>query len=45
MGGAGQAQELLEQDNSYLAFEKADALLMTGPSGTNVNDLRVILVG
>ena len=45
MGGAGQAQELLEQDNSYLAFEKAGALLMTGPSGTNVNDLRVILVG
>lgn len=45
MGGAGQARELLEQDNSYLAFEKAGALLMTGPSGTNVNDLRVILVG
>ena len=45
MGGAGQAQGLLEQDNSYLAFEKADALLMTGASGTNVNDLRVLLVG
>ncbi|WP_159640161.1 glycerate kinase type-2 family protein [Sphingorhabdus sp. 109] len=45
MGGAGEARHLLEQDNSYLAFEKAGALLMTGPSGTNVNDLRVILVG
>ena len=45
MGGADQARQLLERDNSYLAFEKAGALLMTGPSGTNVNDLRVILVG
>ncbi len=45
MGGVGEARHLLEQDNSYLAFEKAGALLMTGPSGTNVNDLRVILVG
>ncbi|WP_206169938.1 glycerate kinase [Sphingorhabdus sp. YGSMI21] len=45
MGGAGQARELLEQDNSYIAFEQADALLMTGASGTNVNDLRVLLIG
>ena len=45
MDGARQARHLLEQDNSYLAFERAGALLMTGPSGTNVNDLRVILVG
>ncbi|CAO1651074.1 glycerate kinase [Parasphingorhabdus sp. NYA22] len=45
MDGADQAGQLLEQDNSYLAFERAGALLMTGPSGTNVNDLRVILVG
>nr|WP_254306098.1 MOFRL family protein [Sphingopyxis sp. BSNA05] len=45
MGGAGKARELLEQDNSYIAFEQADALLMTGASGTNVNDLRVLLIG
>ncbi|WP_417591435.1 glycerate kinase type-2 family protein [Parasphingorhabdus sp.] len=44
MGGAEQARALLEQDNSYLAFERAGALLMTGPSGTNVNDLRVLLI-
>ena len=45
MGGTGQARQMLESDNSYLAFQKADGLLMTGPSGTNVNDLRVLLVG
>ena len=44
MGGAVPANEMLEHDNSYLAFQKADALLMTGPSGTNVNDLRILLV-
>ena len=44
MGGEEQARALLEQDNSYLAFERAGALLMTGPSGTNVNDLRVLLI-
>ena len=44
MGGAEQVRQWLESDNSYLAFEKADALLMTGPSGTNVNDLRILLI-
>ena len=44
MGGADQARQFLENDDSYRAFEKADALLMTGPSGTNVNDLRLLLV-
>nr|WP_231862719.1 DUF4147 domain-containing protein [Sphingorhabdus sp. M41] len=44
MGGSEQALRLLNSDNSYLAFENADGLLMTGPSGTNVNDLRVLLV-
>ncbi|GAB5486917.1 MAG: glycerate kinase [Parasphingorhabdus sp.] len=44
MGDAKQARHLLAHDNSYLAFEKAKSLLMTGPSGTNVNDLRVLLV-
>ena len=44
MGGEARARQLLERDNSYLAFEKADGLLMTGPSGTNVNDLRILLV-
>ena len=44
MGGEARARKLLERDNSYLAFEKANGLLMTGPSGTNVNDLRILLV-
>ncbi|MEO9633222.1 MAG: DUF4147 domain-containing protein [Parasphingorhabdus sp.] len=44
MGGAEQARQFLDRDDSYRAFERADALLMTGPSGTNVNDLRVLLV-
>ena len=44
MGGAAQARQLLDRDNSYRAFQKADGLLMTGPSGTNVNDLRILLV-
>jgi glycerate 2-kinase len=44
MGGGGEARQWLDSDNSYLAFQKADGLLMTGPSGTNVNDLRVLLV-
>ncbi len=45
MGGPENARGLLDSDNSYLAFEKADGLLMTGPSGTNVNDLRILLIG
>ncbi len=44
MGGPDVAREMLECDNSYLAFEKANGLLITGPSGTNVNDLRILLV-
>ncbi len=44
MGGAAQAREMLDSDNSYLAFKTAEGLLLTGPSGTNVNDLRVLLV-
>lgn len=45
MGGFENAEKLLQNDNSYLAFRQSNALLMTGPSGTNVNDLRVILIG
>ncbi|WP_438727025.1 glycerate kinase type-2 family protein [Parasphingorhabdus sp. DH2-15] len=44
MGGTQQAKTYLENENSYLAFQQAEALLMTGSSGTNVNDLRVLLV-
>ncbi len=44
LDGQKRARAYLENDDSYSAFEQADALMMTGPSGTNVNDLRVLLV-
>jgi glycerate 2-kinase len=44
IGGEDAGRALLESDNSYLAFAQADGLLMTGPSGTNVNDLRILLI-
>ena len=37
-------QEALEGNHSYGALKAADALLRTGPTSTNVNDLRVVLV-
>lgn len=33
----------LSDNNSYLALEAADSLIITGPTGTNVNDITVIL--
>jgi glycerate 2-kinase len=35
----------LEENDSYPFFEKLGDLLITGPTGTNVMDLRIILVG
>jgi hydroxypyruvate reductase len=34
----------LERSDSYSIFEAAGSLVVTGPTGTNVNDLRVLLV-
>jgi len=31
-------------DDTYAAFDRAGALLRTGPTGTNVNDLRFVWV-
>lgn len=45
IGGSAAATDFLASDCSYTAFQRADALMITGPSGTNVNDLRVLLVG
>ena len=45
MGGPEKALQFLDSDESYCAFQAADGLMMTGPSGTNVNDLRVLLIG
>lgn len=35
----------LQRDDAYTAFKSANALFMTGPTGTNVNDFRAILIG
>ena len=35
----------LDNNDSYHFFRKTEELLMTGPTGTNVMDLRVLLVG
>lgn len=39
-----QAQRLLDDNDAYAFFSALDALVMTGPTRTNVNDYRVILV-
>ncbi len=36
--------EALENNDAYAALEATGALLVTGPTGTNVNDLRVALI-
>ena len=36
--------ELLSQNDSYQAFKAAGTLFETGPTGTNVNDFRAIIV-
>jgi glycerate 2-kinase len=39
------AAAYLANNDSYHFFEKVDGLLKTGPTGTNVMDIRVLLVG
>lgn len=39
-----QPRQALDENNSYPLLEAVGALLRTGPTGTNVNDLLVILV-
>ena len=34
----------LENNNAYAALEKSGGLIITGPTGTNVNDLTVLLI-
>jgi glycerate 2-kinase len=38
------ASEYLERNDAYHFFQKAGGLLMTGPTKTNVMDVRIILV-
>ena len=43
-GGGVDPKEALENNDAYTALEAGEALLFTGPTGTNVNDLRVALI-
>lgn len=43
-GKIGNTDEYLQNNDSYHALEKADALIFTGPTGTNVNDLMCMLI-
>ena len=36
--------EVLKQNDAYHALEKCDGLIMTGATGTNVNDVAVLLI-
>ena len=37
--------DVLKENDAYNALKAADALLMTGPTGTNVNDVALALIG
>ena len=36
--------QVLAENDAYPALEKVDALIRTGPTGTNVNDVAVVLI-
>ena len=36
--------EVLQENDAYHALEKTGGLIMTGPTGTNVNDVAVVLI-
>ena len=42
--GAGDVERYLREHNSYLFFDQLGDLIRTGPTGTNVGDLQVILI-
>jgi glycerate 2-kinase len=42
--GKAQAKKLLEGNDSYRFFEATKTLFITGPTNTNVNDLRMVLI-
>ncbi|MDE2094471.1 MAG: glycerate kinase [Burkholderiales bacterium] len=43
-GGARAASEALDDNDSYTYFESIDSLVITGPTFTNINDFRAVLV-
>ena len=36
--------QVLQQNDAYHALKKCDGLIMTGATGTNVNDVAVLLI-
>lgn len=40
----GDAGKMLDDNDSYHALKLSDGLIMTGPTGTNVNDIAVVLI-
>ena len=36
---------ILERNDAYRGLQKVNGLIMTGPTGTNVNDVAVVLIG
>ena len=36
--------DILKDNDAYHALQKTDGLIMTGPTGTNVNDVAVVLI-
>jgi glycerate 2-kinase len=43
--GLGAPARYLSDNNAYAFFEPLDDLIRTGPTGTNVGDLQVVLIG
>ena len=43
--GSASAREYLSRNDSYHYFEPINGLIKTGPTGTNVMDLRILLRG
>ena len=37
-------QKVLEDNDAYNALDKCGGLIITGPTGTNVNDVSVLLI-
>ena len=36
--------DVLQQNDAYHALKKCDGLIVTGPTGTNVNDVSIALI-
>ena len=39
-----QIHEVLQRNDAYHALKAIDQLIVTGPTGTNVNDLSLVLI-